>query len=143
MAPGRSIVALMAGDDRTVRVVVIDDEPDLRILLWLAMESDGRCQVVGDASSAAEGVELAAVTRPDVIVVDQVMPGMDGVSAVPLLRAAAPGAKIIMLSALGSEEMRTRATRAGADAYLEKSASFHPLLDLAVALAHGGVAGRN
>ena len=137
------MLVAMAGPENPIRVVVIDDEPDLRILLWLAMEADGRCQVVGDASDGAEGVALARRHQPDVVVVDQLMPNMDGVTAVPLLREAAPGAKIIMLSALGTDNMRARATRAGADAYLEKAASFHPLLDLAVALARGGVAGHN
>jgi DNA-binding NarL/FixJ family response regulator len=72
-----------------------------------------------------------------VVVVDQMMPHMDGITAVPLIRRAAPRAKIIMLSALSSAELRKKAIQAGADAYLEKAASFHPLLDLAVQLARG------
>ncbi|HET9731827.1 MAG TPA: response regulator transcription factor [Acidimicrobiales bacterium] len=120
-----------------VRVLVIDDEADLRILLWLAVESDGRCQVVGDASDGEEGVRLAGELNPDVIVVDQMMPVMSGMAAVPLLREAAPSAKVIMLSALGTPQLRARAIQAGADAYLEKSGSFAPLLDLAVSLATG------
>jgi NarL family two-component system response regulator LiaR len=120
-----------------VTVLVIDDEPDLRILLWLALEADGRCRVVGDASSGSEGVEMAAEHQPDVVVVDQMMPIMDGITTIPLLRGAAPSTKIIMLSALGTTEMRNRALTAGADAYLEKAASFRPLIELAVSLSHG------
>jgi DNA-binding NarL/FixJ family response regulator len=120
-----------------VRVLVVDDEPDLRILLWLAVEADGRCQVVADASSGHEGVAKAAEHQPDVVVVDQMMPGMDGVRAVPLIREAAPSAKVIMMSALGDAQLRERAMQAGADAYVEKAASFRPLLDLAVGLAAG------
>jgi len=117
-----------------VRVLVVDDEPDLRILLWMAVEADGRCQVVADASTGDEGVALAAEHQPDVVVLDQMMPGMDGVRAVPLIRQAAPTAKVIMMSALGDAQLRERAMAAGADAYLEKAASFRPLLDLAVDL---------
>jgi two-component system, chemotaxis family, chemotaxis protein CheY len=117
----------------------VDDEPDLRILLWLAVEADGRCQVVADAASGGEGVAMAAEHQPDVVVVDQMMPGMDGVQAVPLIREAAPGAKVIMMSALGDAQLRERAMRAGADAYMEKAASFRPLLDLAVGLASGAL----
>ncbi|HVA42977.1 MAG TPA: response regulator transcription factor [Acidimicrobiales bacterium] len=117
-----------------VRVLVVDDEPDLRILLWLAVEADGRCQVVADASTGDEGVALAAKHQPDVVVLDQLMPGMDGVRAVPLIRQAAPAAKVIMMSALGDAELRERAMAAGADAYLEKASSFRPLMDLAVDL---------
>jgi DNA-binding NarL/FixJ family response regulator len=121
--------------DRPVRVLVVDDEPDLRILLWLAVEADERCQVVADASDGREGVEMAVEHQPDVIVLDHLMPRMNGIEAVPLLRQAAPDCKIIMLSALGHPHMRAEAIRAGADAYMEKSASFKPLLDLAVTLA--------
>jgi len=117
-----------------VRVLVVDDEPDLRILLWMAVEADGRCRVVADASNGEEGVALAAEHQPDVVVVDQMMPGMDGVRAVPLIRQVAPAAKVIMMSALGDAQLRERAMAAGADAYLEKASSFRPLLDLAVDL---------
>ena len=120
-----------------VRVLVVDDEPDIRILLWLAVEADGRCLVVADASNGREGVALAAEHQPDVVVLDQMMPDMDGMHALPLIREAAPRAKVIMLSALTTEDLRARAVRAGADAYVEKSASFRPLLDLAVSLARG------
>lgn len=120
-----------------MRVLVVDDEPDLRILLWLAVEADGRCQVVADASSGSEGVAQAAAHQPDVVIIDHMMPGMDGIRAVPLIRQAAPGAKVIMLSALSSASLRAEAMKAGADAYLEKSASFRPVLDLAVDLAQG------
>lgn len=123
--------------DSPVRVLVVDDEPDMRILLWLAVEADGRCQVVADASNGREGVARAAEHQPDVVVLDQMMPEMDGVHALPLIREAAPRAKVIMLSALSSQELRSEALRSGADAYLEKSASFRPVLDLAVSLARG------
>ncbi|HEV2369753.1 MAG TPA: response regulator transcription factor [Acidimicrobiales bacterium] len=122
-------------DSDPVRVLVVDDEPDLRILLWLAVEADGRCAVVADASNGREGIEMAAEHQPDVIVLDQLMPDMDGISALPRLREAAPHAKVIMLSALPSEPHRTTAVRAGADAYVEKGASLGPVLDLAVSLA--------
>jgi len=121
-----------------VRVLVVDDEPDLRILLWLAVEADDRCRVVADASDGAEGVDLAAELQPDVVVIDHLMPRMNGIEAVPLLRRAAPDCKIIMLSALGHRHLRAEAIRAGADAYMEKSSSFKPLLDLAVSLARTG-----
>lgn len=117
-----------------IRVLVIDDEPDLRILLWLAVEADGRCQVVADAADGQEGAQLARSLQPDVVVIDQMMPVLDGVHAVPLIRAAAPSTKVIMMSALGDAQLREKALKAGADAYLEKAASFRPLLDLAVTL---------
>ncbi|HEX5268107.1 MAG TPA: response regulator transcription factor [Acidimicrobiales bacterium] len=133
----------MPDAETPVRVLVVDDEPDIRILLWLAVEADGRCQVVADASNGREGVVRAAEHQPDVVVLDQMMPEMDGVHALPLIREAAPRAKVIMLSALSSQELRAEALRSGADAYLEKSASFRPVLDLAVNLARGHGPGAN
>ena len=133
----------MPAPDVPVRVLVVDDEPDIRILLWLAVEADGRCRVVADASNGREGVALAAEHQPDVVVLDQMMPVMDGVHAVPLIREAAPRAKVIMLSALSSPTLRVQALQSGADAYLEKSASFRPVLDLAVGLAREAGAASN
>lgn len=125
----------MAPRDGPVRVLVVDDEPDLRILLWLAVEADGRCQVVADASNGREGVALAEELQPDVVVLDQMMPVMDGATALPLIRQVSPRSKVIMLSAMGDHQFRERLVDVGADAYLEKSTSFRPLLDLAAALA--------
>ena len=133
----------MPDPESPVRVLVVDDEPDIRILLWLAVEADGRCLVVADASNGREGAALAAEHQPDVVVLDQVMPVMDGVRALPLIREAAPRAKVIMLSALSSPDQRVQALQSGADAYMEKSASFRPVLDLAVSLAGGAGATSN
>ena len=82
-----------------MRVLLIDDEPDLRDLLAITLELDGGFDVVGNASSLTEGVELARSTRPDVIVTDLVLG-----STVPPeellgeLRAAAPQASVIVFS---------------------------------------------
>lgn len=133
----------MDEEGRPLKVLVVDDEPDLRILLWLAVEADGRCRVVADASTAREGVALAAEHQPDVVILDHMMPELDGIHAVPLIREVAPGAKVIMLSALSTAEMRAEAVKAGADAYVEKAASFRPLLDLAVSLVEGVGPGSN
>ena len=82
-----------------MRVLLIDDEPDLRELLAITLELDGSFDVVGNASTLAEGVELARATQPDVIVTDLVLG-----STVPPeellgeLRAAAPQASVVVFS---------------------------------------------
>lgn len=124
----------VASPDEPIRVLVVDDEPDLRILLWLAVEADGRCKVVADASNGEEGVALARELQPDVVVLDQIMPVMDGANALPLIRQVSPASKVVMLSAMSDALVREKVLQTGADAYLEKSASFRPLLDLAVSL---------
>jgi DNA-binding NarL/FixJ family response regulator len=82
-----------------MRVLLIDDEPDLRELLAIALELDEGFEVVGRASSLAEGVEIAATTQPDVIVTDLVL----GSSVPPAellaeLRDAAPSAAVVVFS---------------------------------------------
>ena len=82
-----------------MRVLLIDDEPDLRELLAITLELDGSFDVVGNASNLAEGIELARTTRPQVIVTDLVLG-----STVPPeellrdLRAAAPQASVVVFS---------------------------------------------
>jgi len=82
-----------------MRVLLIDDEPDLRELLAISLEMDGGCDVVGRASSLSKGVDLARSTQPDVIVTDLVL----GSSVPPEellaeLRQAAPNAAVVVFS---------------------------------------------
>jgi len=83
-----------------VRVLLVDDLSDIRLVMRLLLEADGRAEVVGEATDGGEAVRLAGELRPDAVVLDLRMPGMDGVSALPLIRAAAPGTVIVALSAL-------------------------------------------
>jgi len=83
-----------------VRVLLVDDLSDIRLVMRLLLEADGRAEVVGEAADGAEAVRLAGELRPDAVVLDLRMPGMDGVSALPLIRAASPGTVVVALSAL-------------------------------------------
>ena len=83
-----------------VRVLLVDDLSDIRLVMRLLLEADGRVEVVGEAADGAEAARLAGELRPDAVVLDLRMPGMDGVSALPLIRDAAPGAVVVALSAL-------------------------------------------
>src|SRR5436305_11671983 len=82
-----------------VRVLLVDDLPDIRLVMRLLLEADGRAEVVGEASDGAEAVRLAGELRPDAVVLDLRMPGMDGVSALPRIRDAAPASVVVALSA--------------------------------------------
>ena len=109
-----------------MRVLLIDDEPDLRELLAIALELDGGCEVVGRASSLSEGVELARTTQPDVIVTDLVL----GRTVPPEellaeLREAAPGAAVVVFS--GRDVGVT--PPAGADAAVLKGGDLADLLE--------------
>ena len=97
-----------------VRVLLVDDLSDIRLVMRLLLEADGRCEVVGEAADGAEGIRLAGELSPDAVVLDLRMPGMDGVSALPLLRDVAPGAVVIALSALPVGPTTDRAIDLGA-----------------------------
>ena len=97
-----------------VRVLLVDDLPDIRLVMRLLLEADGRAEVVGEAADGAEAVRLTGELRPDAVVLDLRMPGMDGVAALPLIRDAAPGTVVVALSALPVGPATDRAVDLGA-----------------------------
>lgn len=111
-----------------LRVVIIDDTEDLRELLRLALLRGGM-SVVGEAGDGQAGIETVAECLPDIILLDLSMPVMDGLEALPHLRALVPEARIIVLSGFGASQMAERAMTIGADGYLQKGASLGRILD--------------
>lgn len=102
------------------RVLLVDDVADLRFLLRVVLEQAGGFEVVGEAGDGARALALAERARPDMIVLDLSMPTMDGLEALPALRALVPDAIIVVLSAFEGTRIAPSTTRLGADAYFEK-----------------------
>lgn len=102
------------------RVVIADDTPDIRTLLRWSLEPDDRFEVVGEAANGAEAVELISTIDVDAILLDLAMPVMDGLQAIPRIRTASPGTRIVVLSGFDEGAMAGEAISRGADAYLEK-----------------------
>ena len=116
-----------------MRVLLVDDLSDIRLVMRLLLEADGRAEVVGEASDGKEAVRLAGELHPDAVVLDLRMPGMDGVSALPLIRDAAPGTVVVALSALPVGPMTDSAIDLGAT-YVRKP-DLRRVVNLVAALA--------
>lgn len=106
-----------------IRVLVVDDTADLRLLLRMALGSEDDIDVVGEAGDGREAVEQARRHRPDVMLLDLAMPVMDGLEALPLVRAASPGTQVVILSGFEATSMAASASAAGAAAYVQKGAA--------------------
>ncbi len=104
-----------------IRVVVSDDHPVVRQGLRSFLEAQGFA-VVGEAGDGAEAVRLVTETRPDVLLTDLVMPGVDGIEAIRRLRANGPPVGILVLTSFSGAEQVIPAIQAGADGYLLKDA---------------------
>ena len=113
----------------TRRILVVDDDADLRLLLRMALDVPGSSTVVGEAADGGEAVSVAASLLPDVVVLDEAMPVLRGSEAIPLLREAAPLARIVLYSAFAETDQRTR-FEALADAVVAKGRDLRDLATL-------------
>jgi signal transduction histidine kinase len=104
-------------------VVVIDDTPDLRLLLRMVLELSDRYTVVGEAGDGAAGIEIVRVWQPDLVLLDLAMPVMDGLEALPGIRDACPHAEVVVLSGFEADRMAGQALERGAAGYLQKGTS--------------------
>jgi DNA-binding NarL/FixJ family response regulator len=102
-----------------LRVIVADDDPFARRVIKGALEQAGMI-VIAEAKDGREAVELGVQYRPDVIVMDAVMPGIDGVLATRRLVKALPDQLVVMLTSAGEDELGLLALRAGAVGFLSK-----------------------
>jgi DNA-binding NarL/FixJ family response regulator len=104
----------------TARVLIVDDHPLTREALASLLAANG-FDLAGQAAGAAEAIELARELQPALVVLDLTMPGMGGLDALPALRAAAPAAEVVVLTASEDDGNLLAAIRAGAAGYLLKS----------------------
>lgn len=105
-----------------IRVLVVDDHTLFRRGLIALLATQPRLQVVGEAGDASAAERLAAELQPQVILLDNHLPGVSGVQALPALKAAARGCQVLMLTMSESEADLGAALRAGACGYLLKTA---------------------
>lgn len=109
------------GDE--LRILVVDDTPDMRLLMRVLLDRYVGLRVIGEAENGVEAIELAEVRQPDLVMLDLAMPEMDGLEALPHILRVAPDAQVIVLSAFGADTMASAALAAGATSYVQKGAS--------------------
>ena len=110
----------MSEENDVFRVLIADDVQDLRSMLRLALELSGRFTVVAEAMDGAHAVDLAAMYKPDLALLDLSMPALDGLEALPRILDASPATKVVVLSGFEEARMAPVALKSGATAYLEK-----------------------
>ena len=111
-----------------IRVMVVDDHSIMRVGLKQVLEQSGEFEVVGDAADGEEAVRVAAEVSPDVVVMDVMMPGKDGVEACREIMESAPDTRVVMLTASTEEAAVVEAVAAGATGYLQKETDRERLL---------------
>ena len=112
----------------TVRILLADDQPLIRNGLRVLIADHHDLVVVGEAGTGGEAVELARDTRPDVVVMDIRMPGMDGIEATRRLTAGAEAPHVVMLTTFDEDEYVYGALRAGASGFLVKDMALEDIL---------------
>ena len=127
-----------AEDGRVWRVLVADDEDDLRHLMALTLEFDDRLSVVASARSGDEAIELADATELDLAVLDQMLGGpLTGLDVADALRSSHPGLRVILFSAADQVLDPSVTTGAGVDAVVAKT-EIGDLADIALRVLGAG-----
>jgi DNA-binding NarL/FixJ family response regulator len=123
-----------------IRVLIVDDDPLVRVALSMVLGAGPDIEVVGEAADGREGVEAARRLRPDVVLMDIRMPGLDGLAATADLRASEPapaGPAILVLTSFDVDEHVLRALRAGANGFLLKDTAPTEILEAVRRVAAG------
>jgi CheY-like chemotaxis protein len=118
------------------RVLVVEDDDSFAQALTKLLEADGRLEVAGTARDGREGVELADALRPDVVLMDIVLPVMDGVEATREIRRRQPTIPVVGITGLAYEDRALEVSNAGAVDFVDKSLLGPDLVEIVVAAAH-------
>jgi len=118
-----------------ITIVIADDQPAVRegLRMRLSLESDFR--IIGEARDGFEALDAASRLKPDVVIMDLEMPGMNGLAAAKALKSLAPESQVVILTIHDDETTRRKAREAGAAGFISKHADETVLLNTIRALA--------
>ncbi|MCX6079438.1 MAG: response regulator transcription factor [Chloroflexi bacterium] len=120
-----------------IRILVVDDHPMMREAMLTALNEENDMEVIGEAANGFEALKLAADLNPDVILMDLLMPGMNGLEAVSAICTFNPRAKILVVTSFEDDDKVMAAIQAGALGYFPKTASRTYLLEAIRKIADG------
>lgn len=127
----------MSAQTEPIRVAIVDDHLIVREGLRLILETEESIELVGDAADGAAALELAAMTHPDVMLMDLRMPEMGGLEALARLQTDWPSIRVIILTTYNEDELMVRGLQSGACGYLLKDVGRATLLDAIRTAARG------
>jgi NarL family two-component system response regulator LiaR len=114
-------------ESNTIRVMIVDDHDMVRSGLGVFLEAFDDLELVGEAADGEEALRLCAEVQPHVVLMDLVMPEMDGIAATRAIRQAYPTVQVIALTSFNDQDLVQGALQAGAVGYLLKNASIDEL----------------
>jgi two-component system response regulator NreC len=120
-----------------IRILLVDDHVVIRQALRMLLEAQPEMEVVGDVENGREAVLAVDRLHPDVVLMDVVMPGLNGLEATRQIRRSAPGTKVVMLSGFVDDDQLLEALRSGASGYIIKKSDVSELV-LAIQTVHRG-----
>jgi PAS domain S-box-containing protein len=115
--------------EATPTVVVVDDSAEVRLLVKTRLRISRLVDVVGEGATGAEAIELVRRHQSSLLLLDVSMPEVDGLQALPEVRKASPGTRVVFYSGFDERDLAARAVELGADGFIEKSASIDTLAD--------------
>ncbi len=110
-----------------IRVLIVDDNDATRSGLAVFLEAFDDLKLVGQATNGLAALQLCGQVQPDVVLMDLVMPEMDGIAATRAIRQSFPHIQVVVLTGFGNQELAAGVLRAGAAAFLLKNASIDEL----------------
>jgi NarL family two-component system response regulator LiaR len=119
-------MSLVTDDAQPLRTIVADDDPLVRRLIKDTLQMDG-ITVIAEAPNGRDAVELALFYRPDVVLMDYMMPELDGIEATRRIYASDPGVRVVLLTGAADDDLGLRGLRAGAVGFLSKDMSLASL----------------
>ena len=124
-------------ETHTIRVLIVDDHEIIRTGITYSLSAFHDLELVGEANSGQEALQLCSETHPDVVLMDMLMPGMDGVQTTQAIKKQHPQVQVLALTSFHDRERVQQAMQAGAAGYLVKGVSAGELAE-AIRVAHAG-----